>query len=74
MAPVSKDGRNAVCSFKSVDPCSGLFLDTTRVMAGLVPAIHALFSRQTTGVDARDKPGHDRVMAGSTHGDHGSLT
>jgi hypothetical protein len=30
------------------------------VMAGLVPAIHALFCRQE-GVDARDKPGHDEL-------------
>ena len=30
------------------------------VMAGLVPAIHALM-RMTKNVDARDKPGHDDV-------------
>ncbi|SCB40614.1 hypothetical protein GA0061098_1008162 [Bradyrhizobium shewense] len=31
------------------------------VMAGLVPAIHAL-PRSTQNVDARDKPGHDGHM------------
>jgi hypothetical protein len=35
------------------------------VMAGLVPAIHALLDR-SSDVDARDKPGHDGLceMAG----------
>jgi hypothetical protein len=28
-------------------------------MAGLVPAIHDLFSEPKKDVDARDKPGHD---------------
>ncbi len=32
------------------------------VMAGLVPAIHALLCG-TKNVDARDKPGHDAVKA-----------
>jgi hypothetical protein len=32
------------------------------VMAGLVPAIHALF-RWAKDVDARDKAGHDEVGA-----------
>jgi uncharacterized membrane protein len=32
------------------------------VMAGLVPAIHALWTR-TKNVDARDKPGHDELRA-----------
>jgi hypothetical protein len=35
-------------------------LDANTVMAGLVPAIHA-FTACGTDVDARDKPGHDRV-------------
>jgi hypothetical protein len=35
------------------------------VMAGLVPAIHEL-SRDTKNVDARDKPGHDEVVATSS--------
>ncbi len=29
------------------------------VMAGLVPAIHAFLRFHGTGVDGRDKPGHD---------------
>ena len=29
------------------------------VMAGLVPAIHALIVKKKQGVDARDKRGHD---------------
>jgi hypothetical protein len=28
-------------------------------MAGLVPAIHVFLAIVATGVDARDKPGHD---------------
>jgi hypothetical protein len=31
------------------------------VMAGLVPAIHAL-PRSAKNVDARDKPGHDDLL------------
>jgi hypothetical protein len=31
------------------------------VMAGLVPAIHALLRGLKKDVDARAKPGHDRV-------------
>jgi hypothetical protein len=30
-------------------------------MAGLVPAIHALFALEKQDVDARDKRGHDDV-------------
>jgi hypothetical protein len=30
-------------------------------MAGLVPAIHALFAAPLKDVDARDKPGHDEL-------------
>jgi len=33
--------------------------DCYLVMAGLVPAIHALFSISKKDVDARDKRGHD---------------
>jgi hypothetical protein len=29
------------------------------VMAGLVPAIHALSRRSKEGVDGREEPGHD---------------
>jgi hypothetical protein len=32
-------------------------------MAGLVPAIQVLLSDSTKDVDARDKPGHDEMMA-----------
>jgi len=32
------------------------------VMAGLVPAIHVL-GRQREHVDARDRPGHDALVA-----------
>jgi len=35
-------------------------------MAGLVPAIHDL-SRGTKNVDARDKPGHDELVADKPH-------
>ena len=40
-------------------------------MAGLVPAIHA-FPRRAKNVDARDKPGHDDLLAriGSTKTHH----
>jgi hypothetical protein len=31
------------------------------VMAGLVPAIHALLSASVKDVDARDKPGQDEL-------------
>jgi hypothetical protein len=34
-------------------------LHLLRVMAGLVPAIHALLRGQSKGVDPRDKPGGD---------------
>jgi len=30
-------------------------------MAGLVPAIHVLFSEEQKGVDARHKAGHDEL-------------
>jgi hypothetical protein len=36
------------------------------VMAGLVPAIHALLLR-TKNVDARDKPGHDDLNEDRVH-------
>jgi hypothetical protein len=29
------------------------------VVAGFIPAVHALFVQMPKGVDARDKPGHD---------------
>ena len=32
-------------------------------MAGLVPAIHALFRDSKKGVDARDERGHDLMLA-----------
>jgi hypothetical protein len=35
-------------------------------MAGLVPAIHALFSFYKKGVDARHKAGHDADMIGGS--------
>src|SRR5690349_2968146 len=34
-------------------------------MAGLVPAIHDLLSRDKKDVDARDKPGHDEFGVGA---------
>jgi hypothetical protein len=34
-------------------------IEKEAVMAGLVPAIHALLLAETKNVDARDKPGHD---------------
>jgi hypothetical protein len=40
--------------------------ETVDVMAGLVPAIHALLLR-TKNVDARDKPGHDGLNEGRVH-------
>jgi hypothetical protein len=35
------------------------------VMAGLVPAIHALFRSGKKGVDARHKAGHDGGVCGA---------
>jgi hypothetical protein len=32
---------------------------SSTVMAGLVPAIHALFAWRLEDMDTRDKPGHD---------------
>jgi hypothetical protein len=34
-------------------------------MAGLVPAIHALFAQRKEAVDARVKPGHDEFVLAS---------
>jgi hypothetical protein len=43
------------------DVASGIycFFLIFAVMAGLVPAIHALMSSAKKDVDARDRPGHD---------------
>jgi hypothetical protein len=37
----------------------GLSAQNDEVVAGLVPAIHALFVTTTEDVDARDERGHD---------------
>jgi hypothetical protein len=39
----------------------GIFFVFLRVMAGFIPAIHVFTELNKKDVDARDRPGHDRI-------------